>query len=130
VVDLFWVAPKYPPSNTVHRTFVHGPPILACLGTKLDVVVRCCGSLPELSKLYLQDPKIAWSCWLSWLGAANFPMNNDKRFVRCEEPDDRSGNTLPSVKAISELLGIWCDEGDFTLKKTLLTLLFESTRPS
>ena len=58
----FWVKTKS--SNIIQHTFVRDPPILACLGAELGVVVRCSGSLSGLVKLYLQDSKIAWRCCL------------------------------------------------------------------
>jgi hypothetical protein len=60
--SLFWMKPKI--SNIIQHTFVRDPPILACLGAELDVVVRCSGSLSGLVKLYLQSPRIAWRCCL------------------------------------------------------------------
>ena len=54
--SLFWMKPKI--SNIIQHTFVRDPPILACLGAELDVVVRCSGSLSGLVKLYLQTPKL------------------------------------------------------------------------
>jgi len=59
--SLLWVKPKI--SNIIH-TFVRDPPILACLGAELDVVVGCSSSLSGLVKLYLQDPEIVVRCCL------------------------------------------------------------------
>ncbi|KAH8795371.1 heterokaryon incompatibility protein-domain-containing protein [Hyaloscypha finlandica] len=62
VSSLFWIKPEI--NNIIQHTFVRDPPILACLGAELDVVVRCSGSLSGLVELFLQDPKIALRCCL------------------------------------------------------------------
>lgn len=62
VSSLFWMKPKI--SNIIQHTFVRDPPILACLGAELGVVVRCSSSLSGLVKLFLQDSNIAWRCCL------------------------------------------------------------------
>lgn len=95
-------------------TFVHDPQILACLGAKLDVVVRCSGSLSELIKLYLQGPITAERR----LFRALKPPHKDERALALalDEPD-KDKALIPGTKTITDILESLSDNGNFASNK-------------
>jgi hypothetical protein len=85
----------------VHYTFVGYPPILACLGAELDVVVRCSGSLLKLVELYLHNLSIGKCCWRTALDN----LTSDRRYRSFGLRSQCGNESHPAgVKTIKEIL--------------------------
>jgi len=95
----------------VHYTFVGYPPVLACLGAKLDVVVRCSGSLSKLIELYLHNSSIAGCCWLTAEKTLAYDRWPSRSASRCDDCDDCDLSAIKTIKEILESL----IEDDFAL---------------